>query len=198
MRIELFQHRTRPKGPKGQERYSSTLSLTSSTDGVGSQRYASVALPPGKTRYPLYRVSPRAGLDGCGKSLPHRDSIPVPSSPWQVAIPNELSRPILNEWQQKLKKKHIKEHIISAMFEISNRWRSYCGLLKWVWHRVPNYHNIIFSFYHSTLCFCCIRPTYLTQPFPISPIVVTDYTGLSNISQTKELQNMEFHFTLPL
>jgi hypothetical protein len=31
-----------------------------------------------QTRYPLYRrsVGPRAGLDGCGKSHPYRDSIP--------------------------------------------------------------------------------------------------------------------------
>jgi hypothetical protein len=26
-------------------------------------------------------VGPRAGLDGCGKSCPHRDSIPEPFSP---------------------------------------------------------------------------------------------------------------------
>ena len=26
-------------------------------------------------------MGPRAGLDGCGKSRPHRDSIPGPSSP---------------------------------------------------------------------------------------------------------------------
>ena len=35
--------------------YSATLSLTSSLDGVGGQRHAPAALPPGKTRYPLYR-----------------------------------------------------------------------------------------------------------------------------------------------
>jgi hypothetical protein len=35
--------------------YSSTLSLTSALDGVGGQRHALVTLPPGKTRYPLYR-----------------------------------------------------------------------------------------------------------------------------------------------
>ena len=36
--------------------YSSTLSLTSALDGgVGGQRNAPAALPPGKTRYPLYR-----------------------------------------------------------------------------------------------------------------------------------------------
>ena len=35
--------------------YSSTLSLTSALYGVGGQRHAPAALPPGKTRYPLYR-----------------------------------------------------------------------------------------------------------------------------------------------
>jgi hypothetical protein len=34
--------------------YSSTLSLTSTLDGVGRQRDALSALPLGKTRYPLY------------------------------------------------------------------------------------------------------------------------------------------------
>ena len=40
--------------------------------GVGGQRHPPVALPPGKTRYPLSggRVGPRAGLNGCGKSRP--------------------------------------------------------------------------------------------------------------------------------
>jgi len=33
-----------------------------------------------------------AGLEGCGKSRPHRDSIPGPSSPQQVAMPTELTR----------------------------------------------------------------------------------------------------------
>ena len=35
----------------------------------------------------------RAGLDGCGKSRPHRDSIPGPSSSQRVAIPTELQLP---------------------------------------------------------------------------------------------------------
>ena len=38
-------------------------------------------------------LGPRASLDGCGKSRPHRDSIPGPSSPERVAIPTGLSRP---------------------------------------------------------------------------------------------------------
>jgi hypothetical protein len=32
-----------------------TLSLTSALEGVGGQRHAPAALPPGKTRYLLYR-----------------------------------------------------------------------------------------------------------------------------------------------
>ena len=35
----------------------------------------------------------RAGLDGCGKSRPNRDSIPGSSTTYHVAIPTELSRP---------------------------------------------------------------------------------------------------------
>ena len=51
--------KVRPKtgheGPEGEQRYSYTLSLTSALDGVGGQRRAPAALPPGKTQYPLYR-----------------------------------------------------------------------------------------------------------------------------------------------
>jgi hypothetical protein len=38
-------------------------------------------------------VSLRAGLNGCGKCRPHRYSIPGPSNPLRVAVPNELSGP---------------------------------------------------------------------------------------------------------
>jgi hypothetical protein len=37
-------------------------------------------------------LGPGAGLDRCGKSRPHWDSIPKPSSLQRVAIPTELSR----------------------------------------------------------------------------------------------------------
>jgi len=52
--------------------------------GVGAQRHAPAALPPGKI--PAIHstggwVCPRACLDGCGKSRSHRDSIPEPFSP---------------------------------------------------------------------------------------------------------------------
>ena len=52
------------------------------------------ALPPGKTRYPLYwrLCGPQDGLEGCGKSRPRRDSIPGPSSPQQVTIPDHKQK----------------------------------------------------------------------------------------------------------
>ena len=41
--------------PDGEQMCSSTLSLTSALDEVGSQRHAPTALSPGKIRYPLYK-----------------------------------------------------------------------------------------------------------------------------------------------
>ena len=36
----------------------------------------------------------RVDLDRCGKSRPHQDSIPGPSSPYSVAIPTTLPCPL--------------------------------------------------------------------------------------------------------
>jgi hypothetical protein len=47
--------RTGHEDPKGEEMYSSTLSLTSALGGVSGQSHASAALPLEKTRYSLYR-----------------------------------------------------------------------------------------------------------------------------------------------
>jgi len=60
----------------------STLSSTSALDGVDGQRQASEAQRRGRDTVPsLYEAEwvPQAGLDGCGKSRPHRDSISGPS-----------------------------------------------------------------------------------------------------------------------
>ena len=60
---------------------------------VGGQRHAPAALPrerPG-TQCIGGWVSPRAGLDGCGKSRPHRDLFPGPSSPYRVVIDRNIS-----------------------------------------------------------------------------------------------------------
>ena len=55
------------KAQKG-SRGITTLSLTSALDGVGGQRHAPAALPPGKRPGTLCIggwVGPRAGLNGC-------------------------------------------------------------------------------------------------------------------------------------
>jgi len=64
--------------------YVSTLSLTTAKDWVSGQRHASVVLPPGMTRYPLYRRlgwAPGPVWTGTENLAPYRDSIPGPSSP---------------------------------------------------------------------------------------------------------------------
>ena len=68
---------------KAQKGYSSTLSLTSALDGVGGQRTPRPLYPqerPGTHSIGGW-VGRRAGLEGCGKSRPHRHPIPGPSSP---------------------------------------------------------------------------------------------------------------------
>ena len=88
MKIEgeakVFHLRTGDEGPEGKYRFSPTLSLTSALDGVGGQRQVPAALLQGKRRVTHFIggwVGPRAVLGRCGKSRPHRDSIPGPSSP---------------------------------------------------------------------------------------------------------------------
>ena len=51
--------------------YSSTLPSTSALDGVGGQHHAPAALPPGKTRYPLYRKlgGPSGPVWTCAENL---------------------------------------------------------------------------------------------------------------------------------
>ena len=64
--------------------YSPTFSLSSALDGLGGQRQGPAGLPPGNrpgTHRKGGSVGPRAALDGCGKSRPHRDSIPQTVQP---------------------------------------------------------------------------------------------------------------------
>jgi len=59
--------------PRGEQKYSSILSLTSALDGEGGPRHAPAALPLGKradTHCTGGWVGLRTSLDGCGKSRP--------------------------------------------------------------------------------------------------------------------------------
>jgi hypothetical protein len=67
------------KTDRGEQRYSSTLSLTSALDGGGWLTPRPGRLPP-RTRPGSHCtggwVGPRVSVYRCGKSCPHRDSIP--------------------------------------------------------------------------------------------------------------------------
>ena len=76
--------RTGHEGPEGQQRYSSTLSLTSALDMGGWSTPRPGRFTAGKgpgTNCTGGWVGPRAGMDGCRKCRPRRDSILRPSSP---------------------------------------------------------------------------------------------------------------------
>ena len=76
-------------GPEGEWRYSSTLSLTLALHvGGWSASHPGRSFPPGKTRYPLYRVlGGHQGRSGQVRKISsHRDSIPRPSSPSPVTV----------------------------------------------------------------------------------------------------------------
>jgi hypothetical protein len=55
--------------------------------------YTTPLAPAGTDAVPIYRTLAGAWrrLEGHGKSRPHRDSIPGPSSPYRVATPTALS-----------------------------------------------------------------------------------------------------------
>ena len=86
-----FHPGTRHEDPEEEQRYSSTLSLTSALDGGGWLKPRPSCFTPGKeTRYPLYRR-----MAGPEKCRPHRDSILGPPRPYLVATTTELSRSAL-------------------------------------------------------------------------------------------------------
>jgi hypothetical protein len=63
--------------------------------GLGGERHAPAALPPGRkpsTHCTRGWVGPMAG-HGYGKSRSHRDSIAGPNSPYRIAKPTTLTRP---------------------------------------------------------------------------------------------------------
>jgi len=70
--------RTSHEGTVGEQKYSSTLSLSSALEGVGGQLHAPAALP--RERPGTHCIGGWVGLR-CGTHRLHRDSIPEPSSP---------------------------------------------------------------------------------------------------------------------
>jgi hypothetical protein len=70
--------KTDQEGSEGEQRYSSTLYLTSGLDGVDGRHNAPTILTPGKTRTQCTGgwVGPKVGLEGCGKISPQLEFDP--------------------------------------------------------------------------------------------------------------------------
>ena len=86
-------------GPEGEERYCYTLSWPRHLDGGGGgQHHAPAALPPRKTRYPLYRRlgGPQGRSGRVRKISPTPTGILSADRPARsgVALPTALSRPL--------------------------------------------------------------------------------------------------------
>ena len=75
--------------------YSSTLSLTSALNGVRGQYHAPAILPPGKSRYPLYRRlgGPQGWFGRVRKTLPPAE-IRSPNRPVRSPSLYQLSYPV--------------------------------------------------------------------------------------------------------
>jgi hypothetical protein len=85
--------RTGHENSKKENKYSSTLSLTSALGCGGWSTPRPGCFTPDRvgTQCTEGWVSPRSGLDECGKSRLHWDLIPGLSRQWWVAIPTEPS-----------------------------------------------------------------------------------------------------------
>jgi hypothetical protein len=79
------------EGPEGEQRYSSTLSLTSALDGGGWSTPRIGRFTPGKDPVPI--VGPMAGLDRCGNLA--TTEIRSPDRPARIeSMLPALSRPV--------------------------------------------------------------------------------------------------------
>ena len=83
------QARTSHEGPEGEKRYSSTLSLTSVLDVVDGC-HTPASLPPGNTRYPLYR---RLGRPQGRSGRVRKISSPLGFNPQTVQLLYQLCCP---------------------------------------------------------------------------------------------------------
>jgi hypothetical protein len=66
------------EGPEGAYIYSSALSLTLALEVVGGQRHTLAALPPGMTRYQLYRRLYRREISGFERNSSDKISLFFP------------------------------------------------------------------------------------------------------------------------
>ena len=143
--------------------YSSTLPSTSTLDGVGGQRHAPAALPPWKTRYPLYS---RLGVPQ-GRSGPVRKISPSPEFDPRT-VPPVASR--YTEWA-------VAGHRVRSLLYIrSSRKHLTMNLqyaMRQIWHPVE----------------CVVEKVALTG-CPPSVLIVSRQHRLTNVPRTYHLLSM--------
>jgi len=79
-----FRPQTGHKGPEGEKRYSSNLSLSSVLDAGGRSTTRPAALTPGKNQNPLYRRLCASGLFLTGAKYLAPTRIPTPDFPAHI------------------------------------------------------------------------------------------------------------------
>jgi len=91
--------RTGHKGPEGEWKYSSTVTLTSALVGVDGQRHTPAGLLPGKTQYPLYRRlgGPQGRSGRVGKIYPSPGIDPRTIQPVASRYTDYTTRPSMDE-----------------------------------------------------------------------------------------------------
>jgi hypothetical protein len=148
--------------------YSCILSLTAAIDGVGGQRHNSAAIPPGKTRYPMYRGlgGPQGRSGRMRKISPPpgfgpRSFQPVASRYIEYAIP-ALQRPsyplcVVRRFSTLLLASSSLTCELSLVYvRISRYYHCFCVIL-YVF-RLPLFLAISFHFFLCTLpsqCYYC-------------------------------------------
>jgi hypothetical protein len=118
------------KGPEGEYKYCSTLSLTSAHDGVGGQGHTLATIPPGKRPAACCTggwVDPRASMNGCGKFCPHSRI-------------QSLDHPTCSKLLYQLHHPSLKSCIL------------WCGFWKWVSVTTTDWHCSFLSWTTEVRC----------------------------------------------
>ena len=155
--------------------YSSTLSLTSALDGGGWPTPRPGGLPPGKSRYPLYRrLGGPQGRSGRVRKIFATTGIPSPEhpalsespyqlsyrGPWKWNIFGFISAPTLKEERDRIWKRSV-IFILFQKFNVSD-WEfivASCVILTvrlWISNTFNNYFHLC-SFYDSYIILDCVE-----------------------------------------
>ena len=113
------------EGTQGEKRYSSTLFLTSALEwGEVSASRPSRTLPPGKTRYPLYRrLGGPQGRSGQVRKI---------SPPTGIRSPDRPAR------RQSLYRLRYPAHLTVCYIDIISEWLEYCIYLRSISQAMPH------------------------------------------------------------